>query len=95
MLSLSDVKDRTPVASAFVAAAQSLGFPMTNDIGGESTTGVGWNQLNIKGHVRDDAATAYLGSLTMRTVDLFVGTEVRGLQIENAAMSAACNSPIA
>jgi choline dehydrogenase len=56
---------------------------MTNDIGGESATGVGWNQLSIKGHVRDDAATAYLGSLTDAIVDLFVATEVRGLQIEN------------
>ncbi len=84
VLSLSDVKDRNLVASAFVAATQSLGFPMTNDIGGESTTGVGWNQLNIKGHVRDDAATAYLGSLAGATVDLLVGTQVRGLQIENA-----------
>jgi choline dehydrogenase-like flavoprotein len=83
VLSLADVTDRTPVASAFMAASQELGFPMTPDIGGAVTTGVGWNQLSIKGHVRDDAATAFLGSLADVVVDLLVGTEVLGLVIEN------------
>src|SRR6185312_17146935 len=63
VLSLADVTDRNPVASAFMAAAQDLGFPATPDLGGEKTTGVGWNQLSIKGHLRDDASTAYLASL--------------------------------
>ena len=57
---LADVTDRTPVAEAFMAAAQQAGFPVTIDLGGEATTGVGWNQLSIKGHARDYAATAYL-----------------------------------
>jgi len=83
VLSLADVDDRNPLASAFISAAQSLGFPLTNDIGGEHTTGVGWNQLSIKGHVRDDAATAYLGSLAGGGVDLLLGTNVQKLQIEN------------
>jgi choline dehydrogenase-like flavoprotein len=83
VLSLADVEDRTPLAAAFIAAAQSLGFPETKDIGGEYATGVGWNQLNIKGHVRDDAATAYLGSLASTKVTLLVGTEVQKLHIEN------------
>ncbi len=83
VLSLANVTDRTPVASAFMSASQELGFPMTPDIGGAITTGVGWNQLSIKGHVRDDAATAFLGSLSGATVDLLVGTEVLGLVIES------------
>ena len=83
MLSLADVEDRNPLAAAFIAAAGSLGFPETKDIGGEYTTGVGWNQLNIKGRARDDAATAYLGSLANVKVDLLVGTEVQKLRIEN------------
>ena len=82
VLSLADVSDRTPVASAFIDAAQELGFPMTPDIGGAVTTGVGWNQLSIKGHRRDDAATAYLGDLEGVAVDLLVGTQVLGLAIE-------------
>jgi choline dehydrogenase len=82
VLSLADVTDRTPVAAAFIEASQDLGFSMTPDIGGEVTTGVGWNQLSIKGGVRDDAATAYLGSLGSVTVDLLVDTEVLGLVIE-------------
>ncbi|MBV8457852.1 MAG: GMC family oxidoreductase N-terminal domain-containing protein [Acetobacteraceae bacterium] len=83
VLSLANVTDRTPVASAFMSASQELGFPMTPDIGGAITTGIGWNQLSIKGHVRDDAATAYLGSLADVSLDLLVGTEVLGLAIEN------------
>jgi choline dehydrogenase len=55
---------------------------MTSDIGGAITTGVGWNQLNIEGHRRDDAATAYLGSLDGPELDLLVNTEVLGLVIE-------------
>jgi choline dehydrogenase len=82
VLSLADVEDRTPLASAFIAAAQSLGFPESKDIGGEHTTGVGWNQLNIKGHVRDDAATAYLGSLANVKLDLLVGSQMRKLHVE-------------
>lgn len=83
VLSLADVTDRNPVASAFVRASQELGFPMTPDLGGASTTGVGWNQLSIRGRVRDDAATAYLGSLEGVAVDLLLGNEVLGLVIES------------
>ncbi|SHH09119.1 GMC family oxidoreductase [Bradyrhizobium erythrophlei] len=83
VLSLANVTDRNPVASAFIKASQDLGFSMTPDIGGEVTTGVGWNQLNIKGRIRHDAATAYLGSLESVTVDLLVDTEVLGLVIED------------
>ena len=86
VLSLADVTDRTPVAEAFMAAAQQAGFPVTPDLGGEVTTGVGWNQLSIKGHRRDDAATAYLDSLESldgeTPVDLLAGTEALGLEIE-------------
>lgn len=82
VLSLADVADRTPLASAFVTASQDLGYRMTPDIGGEVTTGVGWNQLSIKDRHRDDAATAYLGSLENVAVDLLVNTQVAGLAIE-------------
>jgi choline dehydrogenase-like flavoprotein len=82
VLSLADVPDRTPVASAFVSAVQEHGFRMTADIGGEVTTGVGWNQLSIRGHTRDDAATAYLDTLQDAQVDLLAGAEVLGLAIE-------------
>jgi choline dehydrogenase-like flavoprotein len=83
VLSLADVEDRNPVASAFMRASQDLGFPMTADIGGGVTTGVGWNQLSIRGHMRDDAATAYLSSLDNGVVDLLLGTAVFGLAIES------------
>jgi choline dehydrogenase len=87
VLSLADVADRTPVAAAFVAAAEQQGFAMTPDLGGAVTTGVAWNQLSIKGstgdHVRDDAASAFLDSLDdAATVDLLADTTVLGLVIE-------------
>ncbi|WIM09915.1 MAG: Oxidoreductase, GMC family [Enhydrobacter sp.] len=55
---------------------------MTADIGGEVTTGVGWNQLSIKKHTRDDAASAYLGRPDGGQVDVLLGAEVHGLAIE-------------
>jgi len=82
VLSLADVSDRTPIASAFISAAQEYGFRMTADISGEVTTGVGWNQLSVKGHTRDYAANAYLDTLQDAQVDLLHGAEVRGLAIE-------------
>lgn len=82
VLSLADVPDRTPVASAFIAAAQERGFAMTPDLGGAVATGVAWNQLSIRGHARDDAATAFLDALGDAAVDLFVDAQVLGLVIE-------------
>lgn len=82
VLSLADVSDRTPVAAAFIAAAQERGYAMTPDLGGAVTTGAAWNQLSIKVHVRDDAATAFLDSLDGAPVDLLAGTQVLGLAIE-------------
>ncbi len=82
VLSLANVADRTPVASAFIAAAEERGFAMTPDLGGPVTTGVAWNQLSVKGHVRDDAATAFLDSLDGAAVDLLADTQVLGLAIE-------------
>ena len=83
VLSLADVTDRTPVASAFIESCEQRGFSMTPDISGANTTGVGWNQLSIKGHTRDDGATAYLGSLDGLSVDLILNTDVLGLVIEH------------
>lgn len=83
VLSLADVDDRTPVAGAFVQAALNRGYKMSPDIGGARATGVAWNQLSICAGARDDAATAYLGSLQGGTVDLLMQTAVLGLRIEN------------
>jgi choline dehydrogenase len=82
VLSLADVGDRTPVASTFIAAAQECGFAMTADLGGAVTTGAAWNQLSVRGHARDDAATAFLDGLDGAAVDLLIDTQVRGLVIE-------------
>ncbi|WP_421996468.1 GMC family oxidoreductase [Reyranella sp.] len=83
VLSLADVEDRTPVAASFLAAARERGFAMTADLGGAVTTGAAWNQLSVRGHVRDDAATAFLGRLEGADVDVLVETQVLGLAIES------------
>lgn len=83
VLSLADRSDRNPLAASFIAAAQERGFPTTPDLGGAVATGAAWNQLSIKGHARDDAATAYLGGLDNVEVDLLSGTQVLGLAIEH------------
>jgi GMC oxidoreductase len=48
VLSLAGVADRTPIAGAFIEAAQERGFPYAPDIGGATPTGVGWNQLSVR-----------------------------------------------
>ena len=78
VLSLADVADRTPIAGAFIEAAQERGFPYAPDIGGATPTGAGWNQLSVRNGVRDDAATAYLSRLEGAAVDLLVGTQGHG-----------------
>ena len=82
VLSLADVGDRTPLASTFIEAAQELGYPVTPDLSGATATGAGWNQLSIRGHVRDDAATAYVQGLEGMPVDLLLDTIVLGLALE-------------
>lgn len=82
VLTLAGVTDRTPVAGAFIAAAQEHGFPYASDIGGATPTGAGWNQLSIRDGRRDDAGTAYLDRLEGARVDLLLGTRVLGLALE-------------
>jgi choline dehydrogenase len=82
VLSLADVSDRSPVAAAFIGAAEERGFVMTPDLGGAVAVGAAWNQLSIKGHTRDDAATAFLGRLDSDNVDVLLDTQVLDLVIE-------------
>jgi len=82
VLALAGVADRTPIAGAFVEAAQERNFSYAPDIGGATPTGAGWNQLSVRDGVRDDAATAYLGALEGPVVDLLVDTRVIGLALE-------------
>ena len=67
VLTLQHASDRNPVAAAFLAAAVGQGFPFSDDIGGERTTGAAWNQLSIAGARRDSTATAYLDPVAARS----------------------------
>ena len=83
VLSLADVGD---LNSTCIRLHRGGAKPwLSGDEGLEANTplvSVGM-ELNIKGHKRDDAATAYLGSLADAKVDLLVGCPVQKLHIEN------------
>jgi choline dehydrogenase-like flavoprotein len=83
VLALQHVRDRNPVADAFLAAAIGRGFPFTADIGGEQTTGAAWNQLSIAGARRDSTATAYLDPIVRRpNLTILTGAVAQRLKIQ-------------
>jgi pyridoxine 4-oxidase len=83
VLALEHAPDRHPVAGAFLAAAVGQGFPFSTDIGGEQTTGAGWNQYSIVGARRDSTATAYLDPIAGRpNLTILTGAEVLRLTLE-------------
>lgn len=59
-LSVSDPRDRHPLADAFIAAAAEAGFPRNDDFNGATQEGAGYYQLTTKNGIRASTATAYL-----------------------------------
>ncbi|WP_043336290.1 GMC family oxidoreductase [Belnapia moabensis] len=59
-LAVSDLRDRNPLAQAFVEAAVELGFPRNDDFNGEAQEGAGFYQTTSRRGWRVSAATAYL-----------------------------------
>jgi choline dehydrogenase len=59
-LSVSDVKDRHPLADAFIAAGAAVGIPGTDDFNGASQEGLGYFQGTTRNGMRCSAAVAYL-----------------------------------
>ncbi len=59
-LAVSDLRDRNPLAMAFIAAAAELGFPRNNDFNGETQEGAGLFQVTARDGWRCSSATAYL-----------------------------------
>jgi choline dehydrogenase len=59
-LSVSDLRDRNPLAVAFHQAALELGFPDNPDFNGLEQEGAGWYQVTVRNGLRCSAATAYL-----------------------------------
>jgi choline dehydrogenase len=59
-LGVSDVRDRHPLAAAFIEAAQQCGYPRNDDFNGAAQEGAGFYQNTMRGGVRSSTAAAYL-----------------------------------
>jgi choline dehydrogenase len=59
-LGVSDVRDRHPLAQAFVEAAVECGYPRNDDFNGAVQEGAGFYQNTMRKGLRSSAAAAYL-----------------------------------
>jgi choline dehydrogenase len=72
-LTVSDVKDRHPLADAFLAAGESIGIARNDDFNGARQEGLGYYQGTTRRGLRCSAAVAYLRP-AMKRSNLVVAT---------------------
>ena len=83
-LSVQDLRYKSSLTGAFVAAAQACGVPANDDFNGARQDGVGYYQVTQRGGRRWSAADAYLHpaaerpNLTVRTDALVTAVEIEG-----------------
>jgi choline dehydrogenase len=83
-LSVQDLKFKSSLTGAFVAAARNCGIPANDDFNGPAQDGVGYYQVTQKAGRRWSAADAYLSpaagrpNLTIQTDALVTGIEIEG-----------------
>ena len=65
-LSVSNMRIQRPITDAWVAAAQSAGYPFNPDYNGANQEGVGFFQLTAKNGRRCSSAVAYLNPVKSR-----------------------------
>jgi choline dehydrogenase len=65
-LGVSDLRDRHPLAAAFVEAAQQCGYPRNDDFNGAQQEGAGFYQTTTRHGVRSSTAVAYLAPARRR-----------------------------
>ena len=81
-LSVQDLKFKSELTGAFIAAARNCGLPANDDFNGPDQDGVGYYQVTQKGGRRWSAADAYLHpaadrpNLTIVTDALVTGVEI-------------------
>ena len=92
-LGVSDLRDRHPLAAAFVEAAQQCGYPRNADFNGATQEGAGYYQTTTRRGVRSSTAVAYLAPVRARnnlkvvpdalaTRILFDGRRATGVEYE-------------
>ena len=59
-LGVSDTRDRHPLATAYIEAAQQCGYPRNDDFNGAQQEGAGYYQTTTRNGMRSSAAVAYL-----------------------------------
>ena len=63
---LSDLRDRHPLAKAYVEAAVQCGYPRNDDFNGAVQEGAGYYQTTMRNGVRSSTAAGYLKSARQR-----------------------------
>jgi len=82
-LAVSDLRERNPLALAFIEAAAELGFPRNRDFNGADQEGAGFYQVTARKGWRCSAATAYLKPARNRpNLVVVTGAHTTGLVIE-------------
>jgi choline dehydrogenase len=79
-LSVSDTRDRHPLAAAFIEAAQQCGYPRNDDFNGATQEGAGFYQNTMRNGVRASTAAAYLKPARKRS-NLHVVSEALAARI--------------
>jgi choline dehydrogenase len=103
-LSVSDLRDRHPLAESYVEAAVQCGYPRNDDFNGTAQDGAGYYQTTMRNGVRSSTAGGYLKSARRRanlkvvsnalaTRILFDGRRATGIEylVENRKSSARAN----
>lgn len=80
---VSDQRDRSPLADAFVHAAQAAGIPPASDLNGESNEGVGFVSVSQRRGRRFSVVDGYLASARRRpNLTLVTGAQVDRVRID-------------
>jgi len=66
-LGVSDLRDRHPLAVAYVEAAVQCGYPRNDDFNGANQEGAGFYQTTMRGGIRSSTAHGYLRQARRRT----------------------------
>ena len=76
-LGVSDLRNDHPYCEAWLAAGAEAGLPRTDDFNGALSDGLGRYQLNLRGHWRCDAATAFLSPAVKARPNLTLMTDAQ------------------
>jgi len=87
-LTVSNPESGSRAYAAFVAAGAQLGHPLTDDFNGQSQTGFGPYQLNIRDGRRWSASDAFLKpNLARPNLSVETGAQVLGLQTDGTRIT--------